>query len=224
MHDSGESKSIRHWCVVLTIQLGEVKDVVAQYHHHNHGPRLPDNAQLMAIYNQQTSEASCHVSQSEVDDLDNLETPIDPPTSQTSPSTTDVILSTHSCPPPPASPTTAGIMPDGNSDPSQLQFYTPPVHDIIEHTKQISHCDIASVNLFPLHADFNHKASEYMNEAIAECCSQGLPILNGRCQWSFTRIKTWCIRLQRVVAPIHTWYYEVGTYCSLNEGQLLKIF
>ena len=136
----------------------------------------------MAIRNQQTSEASHRVSRSEVDDLDDLETPIDPPTSQPSPSTTDVILSTHSRPPPPASPTTAGIMPDGNSDPSQLQFYTPPVRDIIERAKQISHCNIASVNLFPLCADFNCKASEYMNEAIAERRSRGLPIPNGRCQ------------------------------------------
>jgi len=72
-------------------------------------------------------------------------------------------------------------MPDGNSDPSQLQFYTPPVCDIIERAKQISHCNIVSVNSFPLHADFNHKASEYMNEAIAERCSRGLVIPNGRC-------------------------------------------
>ena len=136
----------------------------------------------MAIHNQQTSKASRCVSRSEVDDLDNLETPIDPPTSQLSPSTTDVVLSTHSHPPPPASPTTAGIMPDGDSDPSQLQFYTPPVHDIIECAKQISHCDIASVNSFLLHVDFNRKAFEYMNEAIAERHSRGLPILNGRCQ------------------------------------------
>ena len=131
----GESKSIRHWCVVLTIWLGEVKDVVAQYHHCNCGPCLPNNAWLMAICNQQTSEASHCVSWSKVDDLDNLETPIDPPTSQPSPSTTDVVLSTHSHPLPPASPTTAGIIPDGNSDPSQL-LYTPPVHNIIERANK----------------------------------------------------------------------------------------
>ncbi|KAI6009259.1 hypothetical protein BKA83DRAFT_43855, partial [Pisolithus microcarpus] len=52
------------------------------------------------------------------------------------------------------------------SDPSHLQFYTPPVCDIIEHAKQISHCNIASVNSFPLCADFNCKAPEYMNEGL----------------------------------------------------------
>ncbi|KAI6008523.1 hypothetical protein EDC04DRAFT_2610924 [Pisolithus marmoratus] len=67
-------------------------------------------------------------------------------------------------------------IPNSNSDPSHLQFYTLPVHDIIKHVKQISHCDIVSNNSFPLHADFNHKAPEYMNEAIAEHCSQDLAI------------------------------------------------
>jgi len=73
-------------------------------------------------------------------------------------------------------------MPDGNSDPSQLQSYTPLVRNIIECAKQISHCDIVSVNSFPLRADINRKASKYMNEAIAERRSRGLVIPNGRCQ------------------------------------------
>ena len=143
------------------------------------GPCLPDNAQLTAIHNQQTSKASHHVNRSDADDLNNLETPIPIhlPTGQQSPSTTDVVPTPSHSP-----PTTTGVMPDGNSDPSQLQFYTPPVHDIIECAKQISHCDIASVNSFLLHADFNCKASEYMNKAIAEHHSRGLVIPNGRCQ------------------------------------------
>ncbi|KIM67377.1 hypothetical protein SCLCIDRAFT_108122 [Scleroderma citrinum Foug A] len=60
-------------------------------------------------------------------------------------------------------------MPNSKSDPSHLQHYTPPVHDIIEHAKQISHCDIAAVNSFPLCADFNCKAVEYVNVAITKC-------------------------------------------------------
>ncbi|KAI6041977.1 hypothetical protein EDC04DRAFT_2601282 [Pisolithus marmoratus] len=70
-------------------------------------------------------------------------------------------------------------MSDGSSDLSQLQFYPPSVCDIIEHAKQISHCDIAAVNSFPLHVDFNSKASEYMVKAIAEHCSKGLLIPDG---------------------------------------------
>ena len=70
-------------------------------------------------------------------------------------------------------------MPNSNSDPSHLQHYTLPVHDIIECAKQISHCDIAAVNSFPLHADFNCKAVEYVNEAIAERRLQGLLIPQG---------------------------------------------
>ena len=82
----------------------------------------------------------------------------------------------------------SGTVPDSGSDPSQLQFYTPPVHNIIEWAKQILHCDVASVNSFLLHVGFNSKAVEYINEAIAECHSQGLPIPKGR--WPFfTRTK-----------------------------------
>ncbi|KIK74988.1 hypothetical protein PAXRUDRAFT_19373 [Paxillus rubicundulus Ve08.2h10] len=73
---------------------------------------------------------------------------------------------------------TSGTLPD-NNDPSQLQFYAPSIHDIIKHAKQFSHCDIASVNSFPLCPDFNNKAIEYMNEAIAERRSRGLPIPDG---------------------------------------------
>ena len=77
-----------------------------------------------------------------------------------------------------AVPGTPDIVPD-NADPSQLQSYPPAVRDIIECAKQFSHCDIASVNLFPLRPDFNHKAVEYINEAIAERRSRGLPIPDG---------------------------------------------
>ena len=177
-------KPIFFFGLTTPISLGEVEDVVAQHRKCNRGPRLPDNVQLMAIGSQQTSVTSCRVSQPDTDNFDDLETPI--PTSQLAPSTMDAVP-TPSHPLPSA---ISGTMPDGNADPSQLQFYTPPVRDIIECAKQISHCDIASVNSFPLRVDFNRKASEYMNEAIAERRSQGLLILSGRCRCSLRRANT----------------------------------
>jgi len=124
---------------------------------------------------------SHRVGRSSANDPDDLEDPIltafqPAPTSQTFPASTDVA----SVPLPIAPPVVSGIVSDANSDPSQLQFYTPAVCDVIEHAKQISHCDIASVNSFPLHADFNRKAVEYVSEAIAERRTRGLPIPEGK--------------------------------------------
>ncbi|KAI5985843.1 hypothetical protein EDD15DRAFT_2200383 [Pisolithus albus] len=146
-----------------TTQRG-AEDVVAQHHQHNRSPHLPDGVQLMAVRDQQMSKASRHISRSAVE-------------GQT-PSSTDVIPApSHSFPA--AKSATSGMTSDSNSDPSQLQFYSPSVRDIIEHAKQISHCDIAAVNSFPLCADFNHKACDYVVEAIAECRSKGLLIPDG---------------------------------------------
>ena len=156
---------------MLTIRLGEVEDVVAQHRKRNRAPRLPDNAQLLAVRDQQTPQTSRRISHSKVHDLDTSEGPI----SKTSSSTETVPT------PLPATSIASGIVPNSNSDPSHLQFYTPSVRDIIERAKQISHCDIASVNSFPLRVDFNRKAPEYMNEAIAERHSRGLPIPDGKC-------------------------------------------
>ena len=108
--------------------------------------------QLLAVHNQQTSEASHSAHHTAINDVDDLETPISvclhpPPTSQVS--LADVSPSPTQSKPTAAS-VASGVMPEGNSDPSQLQFYTPPVCDIIECAKQISHCNIASVNSFPL--------------------------------------------------------------------------
>ncbi|KAI6095317.1 hypothetical protein EDD17DRAFT_1769778 [Pisolithus thermaeus] len=140
----------------VTTQRG-AEDVVTQHHQHNCGLHLPNSVQLMAVHNQQMSKASCHISHSTVE-------------GQT-PSSTDVILApSHSLPA--AKSATSGMTSDSNSDPSQLQFYSPSVHDIIEHAKQISHCNIAAVNSFPPHVDFNHKACDYVIEAITEHCSK----------------------------------------------------
>ena len=99
--------------------------------------------------------------------MDDLETPISvclrpPPTSQVS--LADVSPSPTQSKPAAVS-VALGVMPEGNSDPSQLQFYTPPVRDIIEHAKQISHCDIASVNSFPLCVDLTSQLSHADNLA-----------------------------------------------------------
>ncbi|KAI6122455.1 hypothetical protein EDD16DRAFT_1518343 [Pisolithus croceorrhizus] len=100
----GTTKSLIYF---IDIWLGEVEDIVTQHCQCNCGLHLPDNAQLTAIYNQQTPRASCHTSHSAVDD-------------QTSPST-DVPIPAH---PPSIIPSaTSGKMSDGNSDLSQLQFY-----------------------------------------------------------------------------------------------------
>ncbi|KAI6038073.1 hypothetical protein EDC04DRAFT_2604353 [Pisolithus marmoratus] len=116
------------------------------------------------------SKTSCHISHSEGDALDSLEGPINETT----------LSFAEAAPIPlPVTSVASGIVPNSNSDPSHLQFYTPPIHDTIKHAKQISHCDIASINSFPLHADFSHKAPKYVNEAIAECHSQGLAIPDG---------------------------------------------
>ena len=67
-----------------------------------------------------------------------------------------------------------------NGDPSQLNFYLPVVRDIIKHTKQFSHCDLASINSFPLRLHFKTKASKYVNEAIAEHRNLGLLVPEGK--------------------------------------------
>ncbi|KAF8545930.1 hypothetical protein OG21DRAFT_1491756 [Imleria badia] len=64
-------------------------------------------------------------------------------------------------------------------DSSQLHFYPPAIRDIIEHAKQFSHCNLASINSFPMCPQFNTKASEYINEAIVERRRRGLVIPNG---------------------------------------------
>jgi len=118
------------------VWLGEVEDVVAQHRQHNRGPHLPANARLLAVRDQQTSEVSLHVGCSSINDPDDLEDPISTafqpaPTSQTFPASTDVA----SVPLPIAPPVISGIVSDANSDPSQLQFYTPAVRDVIECAK-----------------------------------------------------------------------------------------
>ena len=65
------------------------------------------------------------------------------------------------------------------SEPWQIQFYEPAVRDVLEWAKQFSRCDASSVNAFPLRAQFNVKAAEYVEEAISERQSQGLSVADG---------------------------------------------
>ncbi|KAI6024755.1 hypothetical protein PISMIDRAFT_99306 [Pisolithus microcarpus 441] len=65
------------------------------------------------------------------------------------------------------------------AEPWQIQFYKPAVQDVLKHVKQFSYCDTASINSFLLHAHFNIKAIEYMEEVISERQSQGLLVTDG---------------------------------------------
>jgi hypothetical protein len=66
---------------------------------------------------------------------------------------------------PPVAP--VGPATDG-AEPWQIQFYKPAVQDILECTKEFSHCDAASVNAFPVRGHFNSLTVEYVEEAISE--------------------------------------------------------
>ena len=162
--------------------LGDAENVVAQYRQRNHAPRLPENAQLFAVRRQQTSPNSQSLlSAGEVNREGSVANNLDIADVRPATPVTDV------CSRPPSSsrkqPAAASGMSSvlaEDADPSQLQSYPPAVRDIIERAKQFSHCDIASINLFPLHPDFNRKAVEYINEAIAERRGRGLLILDGK--------------------------------------------
>ena len=157
-----------------------MEDVVAQHHQHNCPPRLPNNAQLFAIRSQQGSQRveQTHSAASDTDqhsrsvsrthsaayDTDEIEAPISSHLQEA----VMQLLPTDSNSLPTARLASFGVHAD-SGDPSQLGFYSPPVRDIIKRAKQISHCNLASLNSFPLHPQFNTKASEYINEAIIEC-------------------------------------------------------
>lgn len=160
---------------VLTRKVADTEDVVAQHRRRNRAPRLPGNAQLLAIRQQQlrsttpnlagnapvatTCQASSHSSHQEAT------LPPDPSQSSTP------LESTQSRP-------KVGSTMEG-TDPSQLQFYEPAVRDVIERAKQFSHCDAASINAFPNRAEFNKFALEYIEEGIEERRSQSLLVPDG---------------------------------------------
>ena len=158
----------------------DTEDVVAQHHQWNCAPRLPDNAQLLAVrrwqisQNSQSAGGEDNHEGSVVNDLNFAD-------ARPSVPTTDV----YSQPPssshkqPPATLGMSGVLAD-DADPSQLQSYSPAVRDIIKCAKQFSHCDIASINSFLLRPDFNRKAVKYINEATAKRLNQGLSVPEGK--------------------------------------------
>ena len=137
------------------------KDIITGHCQHNHVPHLPSNTELLAARQWQTSSTN-QVAGEASHNGDGQEPPIPSKTSQ---ETTTAFKSSR-----PVRPTSE------HAEPSQLQFYDPPTHDIIKRVKQFSHCDAASINAFPVHATFNVGAIEYINEAIAERQSRGLII------------------------------------------------
>ena len=94
-----------------------------------------------------------------------------------------------------------------------LQYYDPLTCDTIEHTKQFSHCDATSINPFPIRAEFNSMALEYVNEAITKCQSHSLIILEGR---PFDTVTTNWSNFCRLVATPGIGHYKAGMYQSIH--------
>ncbi|KAI6000636.1 hypothetical protein EDD15DRAFT_2362122 [Pisolithus albus] len=134
------------------------EDVVAAHRQRNRAPRVPSNSQLHVIREQQASASS------QLPQTQGMTHP---------PSATSQSLGGINPPTPPVGPATQG------AEPWQIQFYKPAVQDVLERAKQFSYCDAASINSFPLRAHFNIKAIEYVEEAISERRSQGLPVTDG---------------------------------------------
>ena len=141
------------------------EDIVTGHRQRNCVPHLPSNTKLLAARQWQTLSTN-QVTGEASHNGDGQEPPIPSKTSQ---ETTTASKSSH-----PVRPTSEC------AELSQLQFYDPPTRDIIEHAKQFSHCNAASINAFPVRATFNVGAIEYINEAIAKRQSQGLIISDGK--------------------------------------------
>ncbi|KIK15828.1 hypothetical protein PISMIDRAFT_114569, partial [Pisolithus microcarpus 441] len=134
------------------------EDIVAAHQQCNHAARLPNNSQLNAIQEWQSSTLY-QVPQAQ---------------SMTSlPSGMSQLLGAVNPPVPPVGPAIV------KAEPWQIHFYKPVVQDILKHVKQFSHCDVASINAFLLCPHFNTKAVEYMEEAISKRLSCGLSVSNG---------------------------------------------
>ena len=127
------------------------ENVVMIHCRRNCAPRLPSNSQLLAIRQQQAGSAN-HATGEAANNDNGQDRPTDLP---------------------------VGLVTE-RSEPWQLQYYDPPTWDVIEHVKQFSHCDAASIEPFPVRAAFNTKAIEYINESIAERRARGLIVSDGK--------------------------------------------
>lgn len=205
---------------VLICQAGDVEDIVAQHHQQNHAPSLPNNSWLLSVWRQQNSQSSQSPQTagsknsyqgSILDDLDPID--LEAPTSaQLQPSTIQPSASKVPVCPPSDSHLqlavlgTPGILPD-NADPSHLHSYPPTVCDIIEQATQFSHCDVTSINSFPMRPDFNYKAIEYIND-VAEQCGRSLLTPDGNhYQWLWMWWLTW-FSVNRMVAATYSQYHK----------------
>ncbi|KAF8124295.1 hypothetical protein EV363DRAFT_1454613 [Boletus edulis] len=180
------------------------EDILTTHRRHNRAPRLPSNSQLLANRQQQTLSTDRTACETLInsDGQGGTDTPLaNLPGAPRLPSNSQQLTNrqqqasstnqtacetltngggqdgTDAPPADPLAPSNprAGYSTE-RSEPWQLQYYDPPTRDIIECTKQFSHCDAASINSFPVRTEFNSKATEYIKEAIAEYQSRGLII------------------------------------------------
>ena len=168
---------------VLTVYLGGVEDVVAQHHQRNCAPCLPSNSHLLAICDEQSMQCSCsrnashcRPSVNQADELSALISAALQPAAMTSTKSSAVVPGSA------GDPGSAGVPSKQfeHANPTQLHFYPPTIHNVIEWAKQISHCKLGCINSFPLCPHFNSKATDYFNEALAEQRTQGLSFPTGR--------------------------------------------
>ena len=179
----------------------QVEDVVAAHRERNRAPHLPSNSQLLAARQQQVSSDCLTTNNGQISNNATPPSSNPVPPQPSGENTTVLPSATKSVPQ--VSPAMEG------TDPWQLQYYDPPTHDIIKRAKQFSHCDAASINAFPVCANFNLKALEYIEEAIAEQQSQGLQISEGKFtfeMWLYTELS-----FTRLVATTLIWRNSIGT-------------
>ena len=127
------------------------------HHQCNCAPQLPSSSQLLRSKQQQVSLSCTQVSNEHQETSSN--------THQGNLTTVQITDKEHNI-----NSTSKPMGPAmGGAEPWQLQYYNPSTCDIIDHVKQFSHCNAASLNAFPLCPAFNTKAVEYIEEAIAKC-------------------------------------------------------
>ena len=166
---------------LTSIHVGDTRaaqDVVAVHRQRNRAPRLPHTSQLKTIRQQQSSlplrsHEATNTSILDVQEDPELTASAAPPLHSRVGDRREVSSQSTQ---PRAGPT---MERSECSEPWQIQFYEPAVWDILERAKQFSRCDASSVNAFPLRAQFNVKAAEYVEEAISERQSQALFVPDG---------------------------------------------
>lgn len=145
---------------------GTARDVVNDYHQHNHFPRPPDPSSLHNVRHQQHN--------SSVGNPCSSGNQVTTPSQANGNRATSVILpqadgnrATLSVP----SQDASADVPPGplTGSPAKFQSYPHKFHTVIKCAKQISQCECALVNPFPSCADFlDRKSAEHFTEAIAE--------------------------------------------------------